>query len=140
MPESDGFLDVPARSPKPRRSGLTHVIDKGLNLREIEGLFDTAGDYIDVVKLGWGTSYVAQNLTEKIALYRSFETPVICGGTLFEAAVARGRLDEYRRWLVEHADTHMTLNPVAVNYQCWAARRATAHIAADGSVEYDREA
>jgi fumarate hydratase subunit alpha/L(+)-tartrate dehydratase alpha subunit len=40
---------------------------------------------------------------------------------------------------IEHADTHMTLNPVAVNYQCWAARRATAHIAADGSVEYDRE-
>jgi fumarate hydratase subunit alpha/L(+)-tartrate dehydratase alpha subunit len=41
---------------------------------------------------------------------------------------------------VEHADTHMTLNPVAVNYQCWAARRATAHIASDGSVDYDREA
>jgi fumarate hydratase subunit alpha/L(+)-tartrate dehydratase alpha subunit len=41
---------------------------------------------------------------------------------------------------IEHADTHMTLNPVAVNYQCWAARRATAHIAADGSVDYDREA
>jgi fumarate hydratase subunit alpha/L(+)-tartrate dehydratase alpha subunit len=41
---------------------------------------------------------------------------------------------------VEHADTHMTLNPVAVNYQCWAARRATAHVAADGSVDYDREA
>ena len=41
---------------------------------------------------------------------------------------------------VEHADTHMTLNPVAVNYQCWAARRATAHIQADGAVDYDREA
>jgi tartrate/fumarate subfamily iron-sulfur-dependent hydro-lyase alpha chain len=41
---------------------------------------------------------------------------------------------------VEHADTHMTLNPVAVNYQCWAARRATAHIATDGSIDYDREA
>jgi tartrate/fumarate subfamily iron-sulfur-dependent hydro-lyase alpha chain len=41
---------------------------------------------------------------------------------------------------VEHADTHMTLNPVAVNYQCWAARRATAHVAADGTVDYDREA
>ena len=40
---------------------------------------------------------------------------------------------------VEHADTHMTLNPVAVNYQCWAARRASAHVVADGSVEYDRE-
>jgi tartrate/fumarate subfamily iron-sulfur-dependent hydro-lyase alpha chain len=41
---------------------------------------------------------------------------------------------------IEHADTHMTLNPVAVNYQCWAARRATAHIAADGTTDFDREA
>ena len=41
---------------------------------------------------------------------------------------------------IEHADTHMTLNPVAVNYQCWAARRATAHIHADGTVDMDREA
>ena len=41
---------------------------------------------------------------------------------------------------IEHADTHMTLNPVAVNYQCWAARRASAHIGPDGAVDYDREA
>ena len=41
---------------------------------------------------------------------------------------------------IEHADTHMTLNPVAVNYQCWAARRATAHVSADGTVDFDREA
>jgi tartrate/fumarate subfamily iron-sulfur-dependent hydro-lyase alpha chain len=41
---------------------------------------------------------------------------------------------------IEHADTHMTLNPVAVNYQCWAARRASAHITAAGETEYDREA
>ena len=58
----NGFLDVPARSGKPRTRGLTHVIDKGLNLRDIEGLFDTAGEYVDVVKLGWGTSYVTRNL------------------------------------------------------------------------------
>jgi fumarate hydratase subunit alpha len=41
---------------------------------------------------------------------------------------------------IEHADTHMTLNPVAVNYQCWAARRASAHISASGDIDYDREA
>ena len=40
---------------------------------------------------------------------------------------------------IEHADTHMTLNPVAVNYQCWAARRASAHVTAEGEVEFDRE-
>ena len=107
---TDGWLDVPARSPKPRASGITHVIDKGMNLREIEGLFDTAGAYVDVVKLGWGTSYVTNNLEKKIALYRSFETPVVCGGTLFEAAVVRGRLDEYKRWLAEQRFAHVEIS------------------------------
>jgi len=110
MPSSDGFLDVPARSPKPRVQGLTHVIDKGLNLRDIEGLFDTAGDYVDIVKLGWGTSYVTRNLEKKIALYRSFDTPVVCGGTLFEAVVARGKLDEYRCWLVDNRFSHVEVS------------------------------
>jgi phosphosulfolactate synthase len=107
---ADGWLDLPARSPKPRTRGLTHVIDKGLNLREIEGLFDTAGAYVDVVKLGWGTSYVTNNLEKKIALYRSFGTPVVCGGTLFEAAVARDRLDEYKRWLVDQRFRHVEIS------------------------------
>jgi phosphosulfolactate synthase len=110
MPGFDGFLDMAARSPKPRVAGLTHVIDKGLSLPAIEGLFDTAGDYVDIVKLGWGTSYVTNNLEKKIALYRSFETPVVCGGTLFEAAVARGKLDEYRRWLTENRLAHVEVS------------------------------
>jgi phosphosulfolactate synthase len=114
LPGFDGFLGLPARPPKPRRSGLTHVIDKGLNLREIEGLFDTAGDYVDIVKLGWGTSYVTRNLEKKIALYRSFDTPVVCGGTLFEAVFARGKLDEYKRWLVEQRFSHVEISDGAV--------------------------
>jgi phosphosulfolactate synthase len=114
LPGFDGFLGLPARPPKPRRSGLTHVIDKGLNLREIEGLFDTAGDYVDIVKLGWGTSYVTRNLEKKIALYRSFDTPVVCGGTLFEAVFARDKLDDYRRWLVEQRFSHVEISDGAV--------------------------
>ena len=106
----DGFLGVPARPGKPRAEGLTHVIDKGLNLRDIEGLFDTAGAFVDIVKLGWGTSYVTNNLEKKIALYRSFETPVVCGGTLFEAVVARGKLDEFKAWLREHRFSHVEIS------------------------------
>ena len=102
MPGFDDFLDLPARASKPRTRGLTHVMDKGLNLRDIEGLFDTAGDFVDIVKLGWGTSYVTANLGAKLDLYRSLEIPVVCGGTLLEVAEARGRTDAYRRWLAEH--------------------------------------
>jgi phosphosulfolactate synthase len=110
MPSFDGFLDLPPRPGKPRREGLTHVIDKGLNLREIEGLFDTAGQYVDIVKFGWGTSYVTNNLEKKIALYRSFETPVVCGGTLFEVVFARGKLDEFKRWLIEQRFSHVEIS------------------------------
>ena len=124
MPGFDGFLDVPARSPKPRVKGLTHVIDKGLSLPDIEGLFDTAGDYVDIVKLGWGTSYVTRNLEKKIALYRSFETPVVCGGTLFEAAVARDKLDEYKSWLAANRLAHVEVSDGTVDLPARAEARA----------------
>ena len=106
----DGFLDVPRRAGKPRTHGLTHVLDKGLNLREIEGLFDTAGAYVDIVKFGWGTSYVTNNLEKKIALYRSFGTPVVCGGTLFEAVYGQGKLDEFKRWLTHYRFSHVEIS------------------------------
>jgi phosphosulfolactate synthase len=77
-------------------------MDKGLSLVQIEGMFATAGDYIDIVKLGWGTSYVTGNLAEKLSLYRSYGVPIVCGGTLLEAAEAIGRFDGYRSWLVEN--------------------------------------
>ncbi len=107
---SDGFLGVPARPGKPRQIGLTHVMDKGMNIRDIEGMFDTAGEYVDIVKLGWGTSYVTNNLEKKIALYRFYETPVVCGGTLFEAVYARDRLDEFKAWLVEQRFSHVEIS------------------------------
>jgi phosphosulfolactate synthase len=107
---NDSFLDLPHRPGKPRTTGLTHVIDKGMNLRDIEGMFDTGGQFVDIVKFGWGTSYVTNNLEKKIALYRSFETPVVCGGTLFEAVWARGRIDEFKQWLVEHRFSHVEIS------------------------------
>ncbi len=111
MPASnDDWLGVPARPGKPRTTGLTHVMDKGLNTRDIEGMFDTAGAFVDIVKFGWGTSYVTNNLEKKIALYRHFEMPVVCGGTLFEAVYARGKIDEFKAWLTEHRFGHVEIS------------------------------
>jgi phosphosulfolactate synthase len=107
---NDGFLNLPQRPGKPRSEGLTHVIDKGLNMRDVEGMFDTAGQYVDIVKLGWGTSYVTNNLEKKIALYRYFETPIVCGGTLFEVVYARDRIDEFKSWLTEHRFSHVEIS------------------------------
>ena len=97
--DSAEFLGLPARVAKPRHVGLTHVMDKGLGLDAIRSMVEMSGDYIDIVKLGWGTSYVTGMLREKLDLYKALDIPVVCGGTLLEVAEARGRIDGYRQWL-----------------------------------------
>ena len=94
----------------PRAAGLTHVIDKGLGPRAIDDLLETAGDYVDIVKLGWGTSYVTRDVEHKLERYRAGGTPVVIGGTFFEAVVARDKVDEYKRWLAELGLTHVEIS------------------------------
>ncbi len=86
---------LPKRSAKPRDHGITLVLDKGYSVRQAEDFCSTASEYTDIVKLGWGTSYVTQNLNEKLELYKSYNIPVYFGGTLFEAYVLRNQLDSY---------------------------------------------
>lgn len=90
---------IPPRSEKPRTSGLTMVMDKGLSTREAEDLLSTSAAYIDFVKLGWATSYLSPNMTEKLELYRSAGVPCYFGGTLFELFLIRNQIGEFRRIL-----------------------------------------
>ena len=109
----NGFLDLPLRPAKPREVGITHVMDKGLSLQQIEGLVATAGDYVDIVKLGWGTSYVTPNLRRKLDVLK--EKPVVVGGTFFEVVYAKGKVDEYKSWLRELGLTHVEISDGTVD-------------------------
>ena len=91
-----------------RDGGLTHVLDKGLGPRAWEDVLETAGDYIDIVKLGWGTAWVTGNLERKLEVLRG--KPVVIGGTFFEVVYARDKLDEYKRWLGGHGLTHVEIS------------------------------
>ncbi len=88
---------IPVRTTKPREDGVTMVMDKGLSMRQAEDMLDSSGALIDLVKLGFGTSFVTPKLKEKIALYKKANTRVYLGGTLFEAFVARGQYKDYRK-------------------------------------------
>jgi phosphosulfolactate synthase len=93
------LLDLPKRSKKPRQEGITHVLDRGLSVGEVEGLIEVAGDSVDLVKLGWGTALATANLDQKLERYRARGIPVVLGGTLTELAIAQGRLDRMIDWL-----------------------------------------
>lgn len=86
---------LPERTTKPRNSGLTMVMDKGLSLREAENFVETTAHLADLVKLGFGTSYITPNLKEKIKIYQDAGIKVYLGGTLFEAFYVRGQLDDF---------------------------------------------
>ncbi|WP_026463315.1 phosphosulfolactate synthase [Adhaeribacter aquaticus] len=90
---------LPEREAKPRHIGYTMAMDKGLSIREVEDFVEVAGEYVDIVKMGWATSYVTPNLKEKIAVYKAAGIPVYFGGTLFEAFLIRNQFEDYRRVL-----------------------------------------
>jgi phosphosulfolactate synthase len=102
------FLDLPERPAKPRADGVTHVVDAGLSSAEAASFADTAGDYVDFVRLGWGTAYVTNDVEAKVAAYRDRGVPVLLGGTLTELAWAQGKIDQLADWLralgVEHVE------------------------------------
>lgn len=90
---------LPERTERPRNSGLTMVMDKGITLRHAEEFVDNYADYVDFVKLGFGTSVVSKNVKEKIKLYQKAGIKTYLGGTLFEAFIARGKFDEYQKFI-----------------------------------------
>jgi phosphosulfolactate synthase len=91
--------NLPERTAKPRNSGITMVMDKGLSTRQAEDFVEVGGAHTDIVKLGWATSFVTPNLDKKLAIYHEAGLPVYFGGTLFEAFVVRNQFDDYCRIL-----------------------------------------
>lgn len=109
--------DIPQRAEKPRQMGLTMVMDKGSSLREVEDFISTCGSYVDIVKLGWGTSYVTPNLKEKITLFKKAGIPVYFGGTLFEAFIVRGQFDEYVKVLEKYELEHVEVSDGSIDLE-----------------------
>ncbi len=90
-----GLKNIPRRTQKPRTNGLTMVMDKGMGLVGAKDFLSVASPYVDIVKLGFGTSIVTNNLKQKIEIYQNEGIPVYLGGTLFEAFLVRDQFDDY---------------------------------------------
>jgi phosphosulfolactate synthase len=109
--------DLPERTSKPRDKGITMVMDKGLSLRQVEDFIEVGGAYTDIVKLGWATSYVTSNLSEKIKLYQQAGIPVYFGGTLFEAFIVRQQFDDYCRILDKYQLEHCEVSDGSITIE-----------------------
>jgi phosphosulfolactate synthase len=124
-----GFLDLPPRSGKPRTTGLTHVLDRGLSLAQVDGLVEVAGASVDIVKLGWGTALATGNLEPKLERLRAHGIPVVLGGTLTELAIRQQRVDGLVAWLRELAIDHVEVSDGTITMEpgqkCELVRRLT---------------
>jgi phosphosulfolactate synthase len=92
------FLSLPPRTRKPRRSGITHVLDKGMPPELLQAHLRLSGESIDFLKLGWGTGYFDPALDERVALCREASVTLCTGGTFLEIVEAQGRRAEFVRW------------------------------------------
>jgi phosphosulfolactate synthase len=134
MPAPEPFLALPDRSAKPRRRGLTHVLDKGLSPARLESLVETAGPSIDFVKLGWGTGYISGGLGAKVALCQQAGIRLTAGGTLFEAAYRQGLVPAYARWLQRWGITDIEVSNGAVAIRPTEKQRLIRALSADFTV------
>jgi phosphosulfolactate synthase len=101
---------IPDRKQKPRQYGLTMVMDKGLSVDEARNFMNATHPHVDLVKLGFGTSFVTLNLSEKLEVYSSFDVPVYFGGTLFEAFLIRNQFDDYINVCKKYGITYMEVS------------------------------
>ncbi|HOP58758.1 MAG TPA: phosphosulfolactate synthase [Bacteroidales bacterium] len=90
---------LPERPVKPRDTGITMVMDKGLSIREAEDFMSTGSEYTDYVKLGFGTSLITPGLPEKIRLYKKAGVIPYFGGTLFEAFIVRDKFRDFLKFI-----------------------------------------
>ena len=106
---------IPDRSAKPRKKGVSMIMDKGMSLRETEDFLSVSADFTDIVKLGWGTSVITTRLKEKLTLYKEAGIPTYFGGTLFEIFYVRNQLDDYRRILDDYQMSYVEISNGSVD-------------------------
>ncbi|HCB04813.1 MAG TPA: phosphohydrolase [Nocardioides bacterium] len=98
MPRSPVFLDLPDRRQKPRDGGITHVLDTAIPLRLLECYLESTSHLVDIVKVGWGLSYVDPSHPARLELCRRYGVHASTGGTLLEIVEAQGRLEAFVDW------------------------------------------
>lgn len=101
---------IPERTQQPRVTGLTMIMDKGLSTTEANNFLSVAHPHVDIIKLGFGTSFVTPNLKEKLEVYRSYNVPVYFGGTLFEAFLIRNQFEDYLAICKEFGISYMEVS------------------------------
>ena len=104
------LTQIPERNGKPRTSGLTMVMDKGLSVNEVENFLSICHPHVDIVKLGFGTSFVTPNLKDKLEVYKKYNMPLYFGGTLFEAFLIRNQFEDYISVCKDYGITHMEVS------------------------------
>jgi phosphosulfolactate synthase len=104
------LTQMPDRLVRPRQHGITMVMDKGLSVEEAKSFLSVSYPHIDIIKLGFGTSFVTPNLREKIEVYKSYDLPIYFGGTLFEAFLIRNQFQDYISVCKEYGITYMEVS------------------------------
>lgn len=109
------LTQMPERLVKPRTGGITMVMDKGLSIPEVENFLSVCDPHVDIVKLGFGTSFVTPNLRKKIEVYLSHNMPIYFGGTLFEAFLVRDQMEDYISICKDYGIRHMEVSDGSIN-------------------------
>ncbi len=123
--------NIPDRDKRPRTNGITMVMDKGLSIEETKNFLSVTHPHVDIVKLGFGTSFVTPDLTKKLEVYAQYDIPVYFGGTLFEAFLIRNQFEDYISVCKEYGIQYMEVSDGSIEIphaeKCGYIEKLTKH-------------
>lgn len=125
------FLGDQTRPAKPRRSGLTSIIDPGLPLGAFADIVQSHHAWIDAVKFGWGSALVTARVADKISYLKRQSIPFWFGGTLFERAYVEGRVEEFIDFVGNHGAPYIEISDGTISVPLTEKLRLIRRLSAD---------
>lgn len=95
---------------KPRKTGLTMLIDNGYPTGYFTDVVESHCDYIDFIKFGWGTALVTRDIEKKVACAKANNVAFCLGGTFFEKCLSVDKLDEFEALYEKLGAEHMEIS------------------------------
>ena len=108
LERTNTFLQLPDRAKKPRKQGMSILIDTGVSTQIFLDVVGSHSEFIDLVKFGWCTALITKDLEKKIEYLLANGIEFYFGGTLFEKALQQNKLDSlysyFKQWSCRYVE------------------------------------
>jgi phosphosulfolactate synthase len=110
------------------------AIDNGVPTAIVDSVLAGAAEYLDFLKLGWGTAVLTNDLAAKLELLRAHNVSYYFGGTLFEKHLLQDKFEDFRLLCLEQSCEYVEVSNGTIELSNFGKAGYIRKLAADFTV------